>query len=361
MRTQKIPFLPYSAKYLLMLFILAGSFLIPTSHLAYAHTFSTSESAHFLSLVDQIRAETGLVTMNLENNDATLAQAHAEKASTLLDNSTLEEIREVNNRIADTLETGLERLEQNVTLLASGMQGQQQVPQDRIQIINDTVRSLNDTLAESVTVRVESDQLNNATTWAMVLADLTNVVLSNYGNATGATFDLTDMANLAEMDGEAEAVDTASQGINNNTTPGNATASNVTTNTIIVDEAPYQTAQHLSSNTMLQLFNDMLKPLTTTSIGVNGITGNNTDNVGTVQQEQPDNDTLSTSDNNNATAGIEELEMSLLQLRDYVNSRASPREVMAIAHLEIHPMMIQLYGLIPENEGEEGHMESFQH
>jgi hypothetical protein len=361
MRTQKIPFLPYPAKYLLLLFILAGSFLIPTSHLAYAHTFSTSESAHFLSLVDQIRAETGLVTMNLQNNDTTLAQAHAETASSLLDNSTLEEIREVNNRIADTLETGLEHLEQNVTSLASGMQGQQQVPQDRIQIINDTVRSLNDTLAESVTVRVESDQLNNATTWAMVLADLTNVVLSNYGNATGAAFDLTDMANLAEMDGETEAVDTASQGLNNNTTPGNATASNVTTNTIIVDEAAYQTAQHLSSNTMLQLFNDMLKPLTTTSAGVNGITGNNTDNAGTVQQEQPDNDTLSTSDNNNATAGIEELEMSLLQLRDYVNSRASPREVMAIAHLEIHPMMIQLYGLIPENEGEEGHMESFQH
>jgi hypothetical protein len=352
-RTQKIPFLPYPVKYLLLLFILAGSFLIPTSHLAYAHTFSTSESARFLSLVDQIRAETGLITMNLENNDATLAQDHAEKASSLLDNSTLEEIREVNNRIADTLETGLEHLEQNVTSLASGMQGQQQVPQDRIQIINDTVRSLNDTLAESVTVRIESDQLNNATTWAIVLADLTNVVLSNYGNATGAAFDLTDMANLAETEGEG--AHTASEGMNNHTTLGNTTASNVTTNTIIVDEAAYQTAQYLASNTILQLFNDMLKPLTTTSAGANGITGNNTDNGGTVQQEQLDNDTLSTSDNN-ATAGIEELEMSLLHLRDFVNTKANPREVMAIPHLEIHPMLIQLYGLTPEDEGGDVHL-----
>ncbi|MDP8887740.1 MAG: hypothetical protein M3M91_08085, partial [Thermoproteota archaeon] len=176
MRTQKIPFLPYPAKYLLLLFILAGSFLIPTSHLAYAHTFSTSESAHFLSLVEQIKAETGLVIMNLENNNATLAESHAEKTSSLLDNSTLDEISEVNTRIADSLETGLEQLEENVTSLASRMQGQQLVPQDRIQNINDTVTSVNDILAEAITVRVESDQLNNATTWAMVLADLTNVV-----------------------------------------------------------------------------------------------------------------------------------------------------------------------------------------
>ena len=345
MKAHKISFMPYPVRYLLLLFILAGSLLIPASHLAYAHTFSTSESAHFLSLVDQIRAETGLVIISLENNNAALAQAHAEKASSLLNNSTLDEIREVNNRIADSLETGLAQLEENVTSLSLVMQGQQQVPQDRTQTINDTVTSLNDILAEAITVRVESDQLNNATTWAMVLADLTNVVLSNYGNATGAAFDLTDMANLAEM-----------RGINNNTMPGNATTPNVTTNTIIVDEAAYQTAQYLSSNTMLQLFNDVLRPLTTTSAGANVTTGNNSENGATVQQ-QLDNDTLSTSDNN-GTVGIEELEMSLLQLRDYVNSKASPREVMAIPHLEIHPMLIELYGLTPEDEeGEEDHLD----
>src|ERR671918_401944 len=351
MTAQKISFMPNYMRYLVLMFILAGSLLTPASHFAYAHTFSTSESAEFLSLVDQIRAEAQLVTMNLENNNATLAQAHAEKASSLLNNSTLDEIREVNNRIGDSLETGLEQLEENVTSLALVMQGQQ-VSQDRIQTINDTVTSLNDILAEAVTVRVESEQLNNATTWAMVLADLTNVVLSNYGNATGAAFDLTDMANLAEM--EVQGANITSEGINNNTTLGNATASNVTTNTIIVDEAAYQTAQYLAGNTMLQLFNDMLKPLTTTSAGANSTTGNNSDNSTTVQQL--DNDTLSTSDNN-ATAGIEELEMSLLQLRDYVNSKASPREVMAIPHLEIHPMLIQLYGLTPEDEEGEDHLD----
>jgi hypothetical protein len=353
MWAQKISFMPYHMRYLLLLFILAGSLLTPASHLAYAHEFSTSESAQFLSLVDQIRAEAGLVTMNLENNNATLAQAHVEKASSLLNNSTLDEIREVNNRIADSLETSLDQLEENATSLSAVSQGQQ-ISQDRIQSINQTVVSLNDILAEAVTVRVESEQQNNATTWALVLADLTNTILSNYGNATGAAFDLTDMANLAEMEGED--AHTASEGINNNTTLSNTTASNVTTNTIIVDEVAYQTAQYLANNTILQLFNDMLKPLTTTSAGANGTTGNNNDNGATVQQ-QLDNDTLSTSDNN-ATAGIEDLEMSLLQLRDYVNIKASPREVMTIPHLEIHPMLIQLYGLTPEDEeGEEDHLD----
>jgi nicotinate-nucleotide pyrophosphorylase len=126
MRTRKIPVMLYSARFLLMSLVLAGSFIFPASHLVYAHTFSTSESAEFLSLVDQIRVETGLVTMNLENNNnATLAQAHAEKASSLLlDNNTLGELRERNNRIADSLEIGLEQLKGNVTSLISASQGQ---------------------------------------------------------------------------------------------------------------------------------------------------------------------------------------------------------------------------------------------
>jgi hypothetical protein len=345
MRIQKMRSMPYRSRYLLALFVLAGSFLFQANHLAYAHTLSSSESAEFLSLVDQIKAETALVTMNLENNDATLAQAHTEKVSSLLNNSTLDETREVNNRIADSLKTGLEQLEENVISLSTASQVQQ-IPEDRIQSINDTVVSLNDLLGEAVSARVESEQRNNATIWAMVLADLTNTLLSYYGNATGAGFDLTDMANLAEIEEDPRS---AIEGVNNNNNimQVNTTASNATTttNTIIVDEAAYQTAQYLANNTLLQLFNDMLKPLTTTSTGANDTAGG-----GTVQQ-QIDSNTLSTSDNN-ATAGIEELETSLLQLRDYVNSKASPRELMTIPHLQIHPMLMQLYGLTLEDEEE---------
>jgi hypothetical protein len=358
MKTRKISFMPYGVRFLLVSLILAGSFIFPASHLAYAHTFSTSESAHFLSLVDQVKAETGLITMNLENNNnVTLARAHAEKASSLMNNSTLDEIREVNNRIADSLETGLEQLERNVTSLASATQGQQ-LPQDRIQTINETVISLNDILAEAVTVRVESEQQNNATTWAMVLADLVNVVLSNYGNATGAPFDLTNMSNLAGMEGmeidhssnmtmmtmmDEDQMQMSGNSTDNNTLTMTANAptspmGNMTTT--IVDAAAYQSAQYLANNTTLQLFNDVLKPLT---ISTNETSTDN--NNATVMAQQGQNNV---SPGNNMTSNIDALEAKLLQLKDDINGKVAPPEVMTTVHLGIHPLLIELYGLTME-------------
>jgi hypothetical protein len=355
MKSRKVSYMPYVGGFLLAVLVLAGPFLFPASRVAHAHTFSTSESAQFLSLVEQIRAEMGLVTLNLENNNATLAREHAERAANILSNSTIDEIRERNNRVADTLESSLLQLKDSVTP-SSNVTQQEQIPQDRIQSISQTVQSLNDTLSEAVTVRVESEQQNNATTWAMVLANLTNTILSKYGNATGAAFDLTDETNLSGIEGEDAQV--SGEGINNSAMPENRTTSNVTTSTIIVDEAAYQTAQYLANNTVLQLFNDMLKPFTTTgATGLNGTTAMNIDNITTAQQQLLDNGSFSTSNDNsnNATAGIDELEKNLLQLRDNVNSKASPNEVMTIARLKIYPMLIQLYGLTPENEEEEDH------
>jgi hypothetical protein len=322
MRIRKIPFMLYNMRFPLLFLILAGSFIFPVSHLVYAHTFSTSESAEFLSLTDQIRAEAALVTMNLENNNATLAQAHAEKASSLLDNNTLSEIRERNNRIANSLETGLEQLVGNVTSLASASPGQ--MPQDRIQSINQTVMSLNDIMSEAVTTRVESEQQNNATTWAMVLADLVNVVLSDYGNATGSSFDLTEMSNMAEAN-------------------ATSSTSNMTTTTI-VDTAAYQSAQYLVNNTILQLFNDTLKPLTMSS---NGTSSDNNNNATTMTQGGQG--TLPAA--GNMTSDIDQLEANLLQLKDDIDGKATPNEVMMTAHLNIHPLLMQSYGLTLEEEG----------
>ena len=321
MMKQKTSFMPDHLGYLL-LFILVGSFIFPISHLVYAHTFSTSESAEFISLTDQTQAEFALITMNLENDNATLAQSHAEKASSLLDNNTLDEISEVNTRIADTLESGLKQLEGNVTSLASASPGQ--VRQDRIQTINDTVTSLNDIIAEAVTTRIESEQLNNATTQATALADLVNVVLSDYGNATGSSFDLTDISNMA--------------GANTTMSP----MSNMTTTTTIVDTAAYQSAQYLANNTILQLFKETLKPLTVSSSG----TSSNNSNATSMTQEGQDTSPAA----GNMTSDIDKLEAGLLQLRDDVNGKATPSEVMMTAHVNIHPLIMQIYELTLEQE-----------
>jgi hypothetical protein len=318
METRRISLMPYNAVFVVLtLSVTAGLLLIPASNLAYAHTLSSSESADFLSLVEQIKAETALVSMNLENNNITLAQTHVEKASSLLTNSTLDEIWEVNTRIAESLETGLEQLEQNITSLASSTP-QGQLPQDRIQSVNQTVTSINDLLAEAVTVRIESEQRNNATTWALALADLVNNVLSDYGNATGS-FDLTNMSNM-------EANSTSSS------------ISGMTTN--IVDEAAYQSAQYISNNTILQLFTEALKPLTLSA----NETSSETDSAAS-----PENSTVMTEEQQtstgNLTSNIDELEARLLLLRDNIANRATPTEVMTTAHLQIHPLLMQMYGL----------------
>jgi hypothetical protein len=356
MRTQKTSFMPHYLRFVLVVFTLAGSFIFSASYSpAYAHTFSTSESADFLSLVEQIRAEMALVSMNLENNNVTLAQTHAEKASSLLNNSTLDEIREVNTRIADSLEIGLEQLEGNVTSLTSTPQGQ--VPQDRIQSVNETSMTLDDLLAEAISVRIESEQQNNATTWAMVLADLVNTVLSDYGNATGS-FDLTNMSNMAAMEGMemghadnnnttmmmgGEQMQMSANSTNDNIAmEANSTASsisNMTTN--IVDQATYQSAQYISNNTILQLFTERLRPLTLGANETSSESGNaaTTDNVTVMTQQEQQTFT------GNLTSNIDELESRLILLRDNIENKASPTEVMTTAHLQIHPLLMQMFGL----------------
>ena len=373
MSAKKVTFMPYYMRFVLVMFILAGSLIFSTSPLAYAHTFSTSESVDFLSLVEQIRAETALVSMNLENNNVTLAQTHVEKASSLLNNSTLDEIWEVNTRIADSLETGLEQLDGNVTSLASTPQGQ--TPQDRIQSVNETVMTLDDLLAEAVTVRIESDQQNNATTWALVVADLVNTVLSDYGNATGS-FDLTNMSNMEGMEeglqmessdnmttmmssgeGQTQMSDSSmgndtTMAMQTNSSSSASSTSNMTTTTNIVDQAAYQSAQYISNNTILQLFTETLKPLTLsaneTSSSEPGNATTSTDSTAVMSQEEQ-----SQTSTGNLTSNIDELEARLMLLRDNIANKATPMEVMSTAHIQIHPLLMQMYGLTmaPSQEG----------
>jgi hypothetical protein len=301
--------------------------------------------------------------VNLQNNNVTLAQAHAEKVPGLLTDSTLDEIWEVNTRIASGLESGPEQLERNVTSLAASTP-QGEIPQDRIQNIDETVRSIDDLLSEAVSVRIESEQQNNATTWALVVADLVNAVLSDYGNATGS-FDLTDMRNMAGMEGME--MDHANGNNNATMTKGdvqmqmsensnggnmsmeetNSTSSSMNnmTTTNIVNQAAYQSAQCISNNTILRLFTETLKPLTlssseASSSGTSNATSAENASVVTQEGEQQ-------TSSGNRTSNIDELEARLMLLRDNIANKASPMEVMTTAHLQIHPLLMQMYGLNP--------------
>jgi hypothetical protein len=131
--------------------------------------------------------------------------------------------------------------------------------------------------------------------------------------------------------------------------------SNMTT-TNIVDQAAYQSAQYISNNTILQLFTETLKPLTlsaneTSSSEASSATTTNNATVMTQEVQQQ-------TSAGNLTDSIDELEARLMLLRDNIANKATPMEVMTTAHVEVHPLLMQMYGLtIATSQEGEGHSE----
>ena len=130
-----------------------------------AHTFSQNESTLFLSLIDQIKSTLMPIKDDFSSN-ITLANEQGQYARTLLTDNTTKELKERNQRIESELIRILDSL-QNISS----------------QNINSNLTNLNDLLAEAVTVRIEKDQLKNATVQALVVARDINKVLAEYTTA----------------------------------------------------------------------------------------------------------------------------------------------------------------------------------
>src|SRR5262245_59253385 len=109
--------------------ICAGAIYSVSGQRAFAHEFSGDESASFLALVESIKVELGLVQSNIGSN-ATLAEEHAEHAIEHLDEHTIGEISERNERLGTELPAALEDLHESV-----GNSTSQEV-QTKIQNIN---------------------------------------------------------------------------------------------------------------------------------------------------------------------------------------------------------------------------------
>jgi hypothetical protein len=136
----------------------------------YAHTFSTDESASFLALVERIRIEAHLAMNGTSTGN--MALQHASLASDLLDANVTREIQERNDRIGAELPVALHDLE---ALTASSLVDKEAVRQKVDQIDN--------LLEEAVSVRIEREHLDNATTTALSFALLVNSVSEHYGKA----------------------------------------------------------------------------------------------------------------------------------------------------------------------------------
>jgi hypothetical protein len=243
--------------------------------------------------------------MNLQNNNIMLAHKYADNAIMLLDNgTTLNEIREGNNRIATSLDGNLEVLRNNIVALSA--EGATTAPSRFIQTVNQAIVSLNNTLAEATTVRIDPQQRQNSSVWALTFAEIVDATLRDYGKATGAQFDLTNMTNMGSMSMSS------SNSSNDNKSANMAK---------IINQTSYQSAQFLANRTLVDLFNNKLKMMTSTNSNVVSPSSTPT------------------------RAQVDQLESGITALRNAINSKVSPQGVMMIVHGKIHPLLIQIYQL----------------
>ena len=224
-----------------------------------AHCFSQDDKASFLALVYQINVKTHLIDTNFPSN-ITLAIEHAEDTAELLNNA-----YQFGEDIVDD---------------------------------NDFIREYN-------------EQINNinSTVQALILANVVDDILRNYGDGLEIDFDLTNMSNLVMPNVSGSAMMMGDENMKNSSMIREK--SNYNNSNIIVNPADYQTAQALSDKA-LQIFNKELKPIAATS---------------------------------NVTTFIVKLENGLIQLRDALNNNAAPMDVMMIVHTQIHPNLQKAFNL----------------
>jgi hypothetical protein len=259
---------------------------------AYAHDFNSDESSSFLALVESIKVELELAQNNHASN-ATVAAKHAEHAHEHLDQDIIEEIAERNERLGRDLPAALEELHLSIGNSSSGE-------------IQTQIQNINDLLDETVSVRIDSDQLTNATTQAVFIATLVDGALEHYMIAYGL--------GSGDQHGDNSTHDSEeSMSMNDSHAMDNETKT--AQNGTITDIVSYQTAQGLAGRA-LEVFN------------------------GTVKELAPAN----------STEALEDIETGLTRLNQSIANMSSPNDVEVIVHGQVHPGLQEAYNLqiIPE-------------
>jgi hypothetical protein len=245
--------------YILVIYSIGMVYAIQT---VYGHYFSKDDRASFLALVHQINVETKLINTNFPSN-VSLAIEHTENTAKLLNH-----VYQFGEDIADD---------------------------------NDFIREYN-------------EQINNtnSTVQALILANVVDEILRNYGKALEVDYDLTNMSNMVmSNNSHSTTMMMMMGGSMKNSSIIREKSDNNMTNNMIVNLADYQTAQALSDKA-LQIFDKDLKPMAVTS---------------------------------NVTNFVSDLENGLRQLRDAINENAAPTDVMMIVHTQIHPNLQKAYNL----------------
>ena len=200
--------------FLAICFGLLFSNIVYNSHDAkvYGHLFTRDQTGTFVSIIDQVQIELELVAANLVNNNVSLAENHAIKASSLLPR-VIGEIGEDNPQLVGELMRsvfGMEnissttyRKSQNISTLVNNLNEKL----DNAKIIRiaqvqptsnflDKATNLLGGLFGGNTGEPSSEQAQNSRIEALAFAELMDAVLVNYGKAYNVGFDMTNISNM---------------------------------------------------------------------------------------------------------------------------------------------------------------------
>jgi hypothetical protein len=311
---------------------------------AYGHSFTPNDYASFMATMDQFLTESKLVQANMANNNLTLAQVHADKASSLYVWNLMGEIAVKDQKTAEEITKTVKTL-QNISSsvpspssssAAAGEQQQQQVNQ----LVANVDTKVNEILVMTIreqeadpgfsdpfawlmsSIFGERKNSDNTTNQPLRVAELVDMVLRSYGNAYNVGFDMTDMSNMATSGDKSPMSVSSMMDDDDNITVGmdpvnwsSPTMTNgeikTSNNYSLANVAEYQSAQGLAAKA-LEIFNNELKPM---------------------------------ASDNDSTVSISNLENGLLQLHDSVEGKASPMDVMMIAHTQVHPNLLEAFSI----------------
>jgi hypothetical protein len=229
---------------------------INTQHVAYAHNFVPNTLSIFLTLVHRAQVELDLAKNNFPSN-VTLALHHGENAAKLI-----EDAYYYDDEIVDD---------------------------------TDFVKRYN-----------EAKNSHNATVHALVIANIADQILREYGEAFDIGYDLTNMSNML-MPTKSNS-DSSSSSTTMNLAEGNDNS------TKIVNMDNYQSAQQLSQR-LYQIF-----------------------------ENQP-NSSPTSSNNTNSNAAVTMVEKSLFYLKQMIDKKGSAQDLMMLVHGQLHPNLQLAYDL----------------
>jgi hypothetical protein len=298
------------------------------SQKVYAHTFSGDESASFLALVEVLK-----VHLQLAQRDATAnpeqAVEHAEHAVEHLDQDTINEISERNERLGRELPASLTELHETL-----------EIGNYTAADIDQLVTNVDDLLGETVTVRIERSQLTNSTVQGLMMANMVDEILENYNSAFGIEEEnehdegaMRETDDHAHEDEEAEA--------SNSTSPTDAELDELTTFELAEQYPDYVGEE--SANASTSEGNE-------THDTIVSMHAYDTAVVLTARVQELFDTKLKALAEANATEAVTALEAGLDKLEQAIEDKAPPDDISVIAHTDVHANIQKAYGLqvIPE-------------